>query len=98
MWFTLMDAGDARTCFKPEREQNVGRFFWWSGAAGPQPELSVACLCCFTAFLHKGEEACFLISWDLVLGDGACGISLGSIDGVLLGLLNTCLTEFHLDL
>jgi hypothetical protein len=28
----------------------------------------------------------------------ACGISLGSIDGVLLGLLNNCSTEFHLDL
>ena len=24
------------------------------------------------AFLHKGEEACFLIGWDLVLGDVAC--------------------------
>ncbi len=72
MWFTSMDAGDAQTCFKLERERNVGRFFWWSDAAGPQPKLSVARLCCFAAFLHKGEEACFLISWVLVLGDVAC--------------------------
>ncbi len=44
------------------------------------------------------QEACFLIGWDLVLGVVACGISLGSIDGVLLGLLNNRTTEFHLDL
>jgi hypothetical protein len=24
------------------------------------------------AFFHKGEEACFLVGWDLVLGDVAC--------------------------
>jgi hypothetical protein len=66
-----MDAGGTRTCFEPEREWNVGRFFWWSDAAGPRPELSVAHLCCFAAFLHNGEEACFLIGWDLVLGDVA---------------------------
>ena len=41
-------------------------------AAGPRHELSVARLHCFVAFLHKGEEACFLIGWDLVLGDVAC--------------------------
>ncbi len=68
----LMDAGDTQTCFEPKREWNVGRFLWRSDAAGPRPELSVACLCCFTAFLHKGEEACFLIGWDLVLSDVAC--------------------------
>ncbi len=72
MWFTLMDAGDARTCFKPKRERNVGCFFQWLDATGSRPELSVACLCCFVAFLHKGEEACFLVGWDLVLGDMAC--------------------------
>ncbi len=67
MWFTLMDAGDAQTCFKPEREWTVGCFFWWLEAAGLQPELSVARLCCFAAFSHKGNDACFLIGWDLVL-------------------------------
>ncbi len=24
------------------------------------------------AFLHKGEEACFLVGWDLVISDVAC--------------------------
>jgi hypothetical protein len=67
-----MDAGDAQTYFKPKRERNVRRFFWWSNDAGPQPKLSVACLRCFTAFLHKGEDACFLVGRDLVLGNMAC--------------------------
>ncbi len=52
-------------------ELNVRRFFWWLDAAGPRPELSVARLCCSAAFLHKGEEVCFLVGWNLVLGDVA---------------------------
>ncbi len=67
-----MDAGDAGTYLEPKRERNVRQFFQWSDAAGPRPKLSIAHLCCFTAFLHKGEEACFLVGWDLVLGDVAC--------------------------
>ncbi len=58
------------------------------------PTQAVSC----SSLLLCGKEACFLIGWDLVLGDVACGISLGSIDGILLGLLNNRLTEFHLDL
>jgi hypothetical protein len=93
VWFTLMGAGDAQTCFKPKRERNVGQFFWWSDAAGPQPKLSVACLCCFMAFLHKGEETCFLIGWDLVLGDVACD-SCAVVTAVTLDV-PPC-THFHL--
>ncbi len=66
-----MNAGDAQIYFEPKRERNVRWFFWWSDAAGPQPELSVARLCCSAAILHKGEEACFLVGWDLVLGEVA---------------------------
>jgi hypothetical protein len=46
--------------------------FWWSDAARPQPKQPVAHFCCFAAFLHKGEEALFLIGWDLVFGDVTC--------------------------
>jgi hypothetical protein len=49
-----------------------GGFFLWLDTTGPQPKLSVAPLCLFAAFFHKGEEACFLVGWDLVLGDVAC--------------------------
>ncbi len=72
MVYFLMDAGDAQTCFEPERWQNAGHFFWWSDAAWPQPKLSVARLRCFAAFLHKGDEDCFLVGWDVFLGDVAC--------------------------
>ena len=72
----------------PELASNPKRTSRWA------PTQAVSC----SSSLLCGKEACFLISWDLVLGDVACGISLGSIDGVLLGLLNNCLTEFHLDL
>ncbi len=66
-----MNAGDAQIYFKPKKGAECQAVFWRSDAAGPCPKLSVAHLCCSAAFLHKGEEACFLVGWDLVLGDMA---------------------------
>ncbi len=50
----------------------VGRFLWWSDAARPQPNESIALCCCFEAFLHEGEHVCFLVCRDLVFRDVAC--------------------------
>ncbi len=92
MWFILMDAGDARTCFKPVLSRMLVGFLvvrcrWALTRA-------VSCSsCCYAAFIHKVEEACFLVGWDLVLGDVACD-SYAVVTAVALDV-PPC-THFHL--
>ncbi len=45
---------------------------WWSDAARPWPNESIALLCCFTEFLCECEHECLLVCRDLVFCDMAC--------------------------
>ncbi len=57
---------------KWEQKALVRRFLWWSNTPRPQPDESIAHICCFAAFLHGGEHVCFLVCGDLVSCDVAC--------------------------
>ena len=73
-----MDVGDG-SCLRIETkgEPNVGRLWWGSDAARPQPAKSIALFCCLAALQHEGEKVCFLVCRDLFLrnvADSSCAV------------------------